>query len=348
MGPRFLTPAYVGAVCACSRNSNELSVQREEVRAGRMLAREPRRVKRLSQGRLVERNFKFPANPSGNRFDASCDVSRQSVGIRNRREPSVKLLFRPTFTPTLAEVTFDWTPTLNWFRLKSHPPSPPLLPFLRPSLVHPPLQERVVVRHPRFSALSLCLSFLCINVPVFSPLSFVLPACVPLSRFLSAYLPLGPPPASSSLVQISFGIRDAYVQAGRNAFRSAPFSIGRIPPRVHPRNGGEKRTTGAVSEKGGRRRLISRGSATHGRRKWYLQSITGDGARPFEISAISPADCETMRVRIRPSDTVLASSISRSCIEHCCATCVDPFGSVRSEFQIFYADENQGELNYVN
>lgn len=41
--------------------------------------------------------------------------------IRDHRGPGVKLLFRPTFTPAAARVTFDWTATPNWFRLKSLP-----------------------------------------------------------------------------------------------------------------------------------------------------------------------------------------------------------------------------------
>lgn len=71
--------------------------------------------------------------------------------VRDHRGPGVKLLFRPTFTPAAARVTFDWTATPNWFRLKSLPLTEPRLPPPRPRL--DPF-HRCAVHHPRLSPLS--------------------------------------------------------------------------------------------------------------------------------------------------------------------------------------------------
>lgn len=67
--------------------------------------------------------------------------------VCDRRGPGVKLLFRPTFTPAAAGVTFDWTATLNWFRLKPLPPRRrPPYPRLPPPRVSFPSID--AVRHP--------------------------------------------------------------------------------------------------------------------------------------------------------------------------------------------------------
>lgn len=80
---------------------------------------------RETRAHFIHGGYEIRMNFVGRWSDIHRDVSRSAARrVCDHRGPGVKLLFRPTFTPAAAGVTFDWTATLNWFRLKPLPPSP--------------------------------------------------------------------------------------------------------------------------------------------------------------------------------------------------------------------------------
>ena len=177
-------------------------------------------------------NFKFPANPRGNRLDTSCGgpwakASRDSKSAWTERKITVSANIYPGTRG--GNVRLDSDSELISFEI----PSPilhvrhSLFPFLPFSLS---LSSRIVVRHPRLSLLSLPLSLsLTLSFSLLAWSSSSPSLSVSFSRSLSLSSSLLS--SFSNLVRVS----DAYVQRerererpGRNAFRSAPFSIGRI------------------------------------------------------------------------------------------------------------------------
>ena len=279
----------------CSSNF-ELSKRREKRFRGNneRAWRDATRVKR-SPARFAA-TLNFPLIPEGiGSIPLVAVRGPKRVGIRNRRGPSVKLLFRPTFTPALAGVTFDWTATLNWFRLKSHPPSSTSATHSSPSFLSLFLSRPgslfATLAFLFSHSLSLSLSrsrFLCLRGPL------------PLRLFLSrSPAPSPSPPPSSLRFRISSGsLTPTYREREREReTRAKCISIRAIFYRSHLRvrlrNGGgegwggkgwKKVSTDAkrrervdeAKKKKRERRLISQGNATREQEKVMPQSITSN------------------------------------------------------------------------